>query len=295
MRSIRKVLVIGGHGVLGRPVVRRLVKEGFHVRAMARNVKRAGELLPRAVQVVGGDLRKVETIVNASRGTDAVYLNLATYDHEAGFRPELDGTHHVIEALKSSKIMPITKISAMGTAKNSSWPDAFQKYQAEEAIKASGHPFLIFRPTAFMESLPLFIRQKFLLYFGRQPHPRYWIAGDDFGRQVASALARGDFQNRIFNVQGCEPLTLKEAGLRFARAYDSRLKVLSIPVWILRIAVLLRVARSDVVKVMEYTGSTPEPQQSEETWKELGRPRMTIEDYVDYISETGDLPTKQAS
>ena len=265
------------------------------MKAMARNVKRATELLPEETEVVSGDLKNLQTIRKAAEGTDAVYLNLATYSHKADFKPELDGTLHVIEALTDNKNVLIAKISALGAAPDRSWPDADQKYTAEEAIRNSGHPYLLFRPTSFMESLPLFIRYKWLLFFGRQANPRYWIAGDDFGRQVAAAFRKENCRNRTFNIQGCEPLTFREASLRFTRAFDPGIRVVSLPFWPLKLAVFFKLARTDVVKVMEYTDSNPERLQSEETWKELGRPQMTIEGYANYIRETGDLPTKQPS
>ncbi|MBN2123508.1 MAG: NmrA family NAD(P)-binding protein [Deltaproteobacteria bacterium] len=54
MSRIERILVIGGRGVLGRPVVRRLVREDFRVRAMARDVSQAASLLPEEVDLVGG-------------------------------------------------------------------------------------------------------------------------------------------------------------------------------------------------------------------------------------------------
>ena len=77
MASAPKVLVVGATGMLGRPVVRRLVEEPCAVRALVRDPKRAGPLLPEACELVAGDLRDARSLERALAGVDAVYVNLA--------------------------------------------------------------------------------------------------------------------------------------------------------------------------------------------------------------------------
>jgi len=59
---MNRILFIGGHGMLGRPIVRRLINEGFEIRSMARDRTRAGRLLPPKVEIVEGDLKIVDSI-----------------------------------------------------------------------------------------------------------------------------------------------------------------------------------------------------------------------------------------
>lgn len=257
---------------------------------MSRNIDKASALLPGEVEVVQGDLRDAVSLRAAAHDTGIIYLNLATYAHNAHFRTELDGTLNVLKAAEDRKEILVAKISGFGITLNKEWPDAFQKFQAEEAIRDSGHPFLIMRPTVFMETLPLFLRGRFLFYAGQQPFDRYWIAGADYARQLVDLFKNPAYWNKTFNVQGCEALTFREAALRFANAFDPRIKVVSIPLWSLRIAVLLRLARPDAFKSMKFANRNHEPFQSQEAWEKLGRPEMTIEDYVHSMLTTGDIP-----
>ncbi|GAX60438.1 nucleoside-diphosphate-sugar epimerase [Candidatus Scalindua japonica] len=288
----KRILVIGAHGVLGRPVVRRLVKKGFNVRALSRHTSKASAVLPEEVEIVHGDLRDINSLIAAAQNVEIIYLNLATYAHSSPFRPELDGTCNVLKAVEDRKDILIAKISGFGITLNMDWPDAFQKFQAEEAIRSSGHPFLITRPTVFMETLPLFLRGRLLLYAGHQPFVRYWIAGDDYARQLVDLFQKPACWNKMFNIQGCKALTFREAALRFAKAFDPRIKVISIPLLALRIAVFFRLARPDAFKSMNIANNIHEPFQSLNTWEELGRPRMSIEDYVHSIRTTGDIPRR---
>lgn len=65
-------LVTGATGHVGRELVPRLVDEEVPVRALARAPGNAG--LPTEVEVVGGDLRRPETLVPALRGVESVFL-----------------------------------------------------------------------------------------------------------------------------------------------------------------------------------------------------------------------------
>ncbi len=76
--TIKKITVFGGTGMLGRPVVRELVRAGYDVAAMVRDAGRAASKLPEKVALVEGDLASRKDIAAALNGADAVYLNLST-------------------------------------------------------------------------------------------------------------------------------------------------------------------------------------------------------------------------
>ncbi len=66
-----RILVIGATGNVGREVLSQL-PAGVRVRALARNPHAAG--LPQHVDVVGGDLTRVESLDECLDGIDAVFL-----------------------------------------------------------------------------------------------------------------------------------------------------------------------------------------------------------------------------
>jgi nucleoside-diphosphate-sugar epimerase len=72
-----KMLVVGGTGVVGRPLVARLVSAGHDVTALARNEERAGVLREAGVRPVVADLFDLEAMTAAVDGQDAV-INVAT-------------------------------------------------------------------------------------------------------------------------------------------------------------------------------------------------------------------------
>jgi uncharacterized protein YbjT (DUF2867 family) len=286
-----KILVIGATGMLGRPVVRRLVKEGFSVRAMARNIDKAHKMLPKEVEIVFGDLTEVTHIISALEGVAAVYINLATDNPKVRFKPELHGTLNVIEALKNDREILISKLSTLGVGLGFNYGDWRDKRQAEEAIIQSGHPYLIFRASWFMESLPTFLRGDKFAIFGRQPHLWRWLAGDDYGLMLTYALKKG-LKNRIFYAQGWINLRWDEVGKEFCRAYKPEAKIVHYPLFMVKLLSYFDPALISVYQLLCEMNAGPEKFMGEETWNELHRPEMTIADYVEYMRETGDIPDK---
>ncbi len=284
--------MIGAHGMLGRPVARRLVKERFAVKAMARDIEKARKLLPPEVEIVKGDLKDIDSIAKAAEGADAVYINLDSKRYKKGFRAEIDGTLNVIKALSDNKNIVLSKLSALGVQNTDGWwLDADQKYEAEEALKNSGHPYIIFRPTWFTESLPLFMQGNKFLLPGKPEHPLYWLSGDDYGRMVAEAF-RKEKTDRTFNAQGLVPLSFEEAAKQFVEAYRSEMKIKFIPLFFLKVAGLFNEKGKSFYRLMQYCTDHKETMVSDESFDELYKPRMTIKEYVEYMLSTGDIPSK---
>lgn len=77
MSDAKRVLVFGATGLLGQPVTRHLVAEGFDVRALVREPARARSVPPRACWLVPGDLHDRSSIEQAVADADAVYLSLS--------------------------------------------------------------------------------------------------------------------------------------------------------------------------------------------------------------------------
>ena len=292
-----RTLLIGGTGMLGRPVARRLVGEGFVVRALVRDRDRARTQLPAACEDDAGDVFDHASLAEAMAGVNAVYVNLAAPRNPKRRDVELDGVPRIIAAARAAGVEHLLKISFMGVpAASALWWQVRHKAESEQAIIDSGIDHTIFHPTWFMESLALFRMGRRLVLPRMPPEPLWWITGDDFARQVATALTTDKARNRCFVVQGPEPLSFDSAARRLASAWPGSLggplKVSSILAWIVAsMAPLVAGARYllDLLRVTFETNTTFEARQ---TWDDLGTPTMTVEDYARYIDETGDVPRK---
>ena len=283
---IKNILVIGGHGMLGKPVVGELLKAGFKVRALAREVEKVKVILPGEVEIMPGDLRDVESIRKAADGMEAVYMNLNTKNPNADFRPELEGVLNVLEALKDRPEVVVSKIGGLlsgSISPDEVFPNAQQRIAGERTIKDSGNPYLLFHPTWFYESLPMMVQKGKYLMIGK-PGPVYWLAAEDYGRMIVSAFNKG-ITNKVYTVQGKEAISFKDAGRRFFDIYDPSVKFGKIPLVMMKVMGWLKPELSTVYHLIKVMMKYPEKQVSEETWAELGEPIITIEDYANNLKK----------
>jgi nucleoside-diphosphate-sugar epimerase len=96
--------VTGGSGFIGGALIRRLLAEGWDVRALARSEGSAGIVAERGAQPVRGDLDDVDAMAGGARDADAVF-HAAAHLGEWGRREDflhgnVTGTRNAIEAAR---------------------------------------------------------------------------------------------------------------------------------------------------------------------------------------------------
>ena len=295
MSPPRRVLVAGGTGMLGRPVVRRLLEDGFSVRVLARSPQKARSLLPGAVEVASGDLARPQTLEEACRDCSALYVSVDT-PPGPGFHPETEGLRNLAEAAKRSGKPRLVILSALGSSDPANaehrWWHAREKHLAQRIARESGLPWTILEPTWLMESLPLFVRGKTFYWFSDASLSAHWIAGDDLGRLLSAALIKGSGQGEVIAVQGPKKLTMLEAASAFIEAYDPSIQVKTVPLWTFRVLGLFKSEAKELVSLLDCYSGLDEPAPAESVWRRFARPRMEIADYARYCRRTGDFPQK---
>jgi uncharacterized protein YbjT (DUF2867 family) len=293
MSKLQKIAVIGATGMLGRPVVTALLDAGFDVTAVVRDAGRAARMLPPAVRLIEADVFDEESLRCAFAGQDGVYLNLSV---APGARPSdmhteaqglpcasvcmSLGLAHILSAAKAAGIARVGYMSAMiQDARRGTWwvRDVWQ--QAIARIKNSGIPYTIFYASNVMETIPERHRWRDLLVIARTGHVcHYWIAGADLGRQVARAFALEDAANREYVMQGPEAMSYVEAAERYARSYPSPLRVVKVPLALVRALGAVSAAMRFNARILAEVLAYPEEFKAQTAWDELGRPTITIED-----------------
>jgi uncharacterized protein YbjT (DUF2867 family) len=295
MKMLKPVLIIGGAGMLGRPVVRRLVQEKIPVRVMSRTPRKTEPLLPKEVEVLEGDLRYIELIDRVMQGCGSVLVSVDTLP-KSTFRPETDGLKNVITAAKRHGRPRLLVLSAIGQsipgAREHPWWHVREKYEAQQIAKSSGLPWTIFEPTWFMESLPLFVKGKTFSTFTHANMRPFWVAGDDYARMVVASLKNDGLVEKNIPVQGPESLSLEEAGRRFISAYDPSIKMKTIPLMLLKMAGMFSTQVKDFVTLIKLSTSMTESPPDYAKWPGIPKPSMTVESYAGYCRATGDFPHK---
>lgn len=73
---MKRVLVIGGTGMLGKPVAKSLKAAGFEVRVFTRSEAAARQQLGDGFEFAQGDLANPEKLASAMQGCEGVHINL---------------------------------------------------------------------------------------------------------------------------------------------------------------------------------------------------------------------------
>jgi dihydroflavonol-4-reductase len=114
------VLVTGGTGVIGRPLVERLVEEGGDVSALARSDTAAATLDELGAQPVRGDVLDLEAVEAAMRGCELVY-HAAGYntfclrDASPMFEVNVRGSENVVRAAARAGVGRVVYTSSAAT------------------------------------------------------------------------------------------------------------------------------------------------------------------------------------
>jgi NADH dehydrogenase len=150
----RLITVFGGSGFIGRHVIRRLVADGWTVRAAVRDPVGASFLQPLGdagqIVPVGADVVDPATVEAAVRDADAV-INLVGILYERGRRTfrriHVDGAANVARAAKAAGVERLVQMSAIGADADSPAAYGRTKKAGEEAAKAAFPGVTIVRPS----------------------------------------------------------------------------------------------------------------------------------------------------
>src|SRR5204863_5846388 len=141
------ILVTGGTGTSGVPIVEALLERAARVRVLARDPEKAAHLLGDSMEITRGDLADVDSIEAAMEGVDRALL------HSAPDQRIVELPTNFIEAAKRAGLEYVVKFSAGGADSKSNRMFSRWNGQAEDALRASGIAWTMIRPNFFMENL----------------------------------------------------------------------------------------------------------------------------------------------
>ena len=213
MTNNKTILVVGGTGMLGKPVAQQLKADGFNVRLLARNTEKAQKLLGDGFEIVKGDVDNTAALREAMTGVDGVHISLKGGPTGEDFdRMDHIATRDIAQAAKELGVGRVTILSAYAVSEEKAdTPESRSKVKGEAALKSRGVPYTIFRCSWFMETLPMFVQGKNISLIGNQIHPLHWIAAEDYARMVSKSYQTDETLNKELYIFGPEALTMGEA------------------------------------------------------------------------------------
>ncbi|MCD6163342.1 MAG: NAD(P)H-binding protein [candidate division Zixibacteria bacterium] len=286
----KTILVIGGTGMLGQPVVDMLDHFCFSLKIFSRSPDKAKKIFGKNFEIVKGDIGDSDSLKRAMSGCYGVHINLKGGPKPKDFdRIEHHGTKAIVSAAMEMGIKRITYLSGCSVARERCQHAMIKaKYDAEQAIINSGLEYSIFRAAWFMESLPLFIRDNQAAVLGKQPHKLHWLAAEDYAKMTAKSYMQDEAVNKVLTVFGPETYTMKEALEIFCKIAYPEAKVTNVPLGVLSFIAAIKFSKQlkEVLMIMKYFEQTGEYGNPSEADELLGSPQITLEKWSKAYKES---------
>ena len=243
----RRVLLTGARGFVGGEVLRQLLAAGYEVAAVSRHLR--GGTVPPGVIQVAADVTGKEWVRWCEGCAAAIHLvGILREAPRAGAtfeRAHVRATEAVIAGCRSLGIPRLVHMSALGARAGAATPFHRSKWQAEEAVRASGLEWTIFRPSlifgpgdGFATTLvPALRRLPVFPVFGDGNYGVQPVAVEEVAHCLVNALARPETVGETYEVGGPEVLTYNELLRRMAAALGLRRAFVHVPLDLAKAAV----------------------------------------------------------
>ena len=211
------LLITGGTGFVGGYILEALKDKmpKSDVRVFARGGADLDKLGTQGYSTEAGSVTNYEEIRRASEGVDTVIHLVAIIRPDASRGQTFErvigeGTENVVRAAKEAGAKRILFMSALG-ATNASTPYFRNKLRGEEAVKNSGIPYVIFRPSFQIGpggEFTALLKQLTMLPIvpvpgpGKMPVQPMYVR--DTARYFAQAVDDERYTNQVFEVGGPE-------------------------------------------------------------------------------------------
>ena len=292
-----RVLVVGATGQLGRVIARKLVASGTPVRALARNPEKLAQAAPPGAEIAAVDMLDVPKLTAACRGIDQI---VATANNNMGKGPtsptkiDLPAYQNLCAAVRNTGVRRLIYVSYRGVAQDAP-VDIFRvKWYIEDAIRRSGVPHVMLRPTAFMdiwidELLAKGIREKGVAtIFGDGNRVANYVDVDDVADYAVQILARPEVINEAVDAGGPSNVSQNDLATLLERRFKSSGKRRHVPVAAMRLLPpIVRpfnevAARLMTLGLYSATAARPFPD-----WKKsadrFGLAPRTVETYIEQM------------
>ena len=239
LRKHQTVLVTGATGFTGGHLAKRLVQEGYHVRALVRPTSQCDDLRRLGVELVLGDIRDKEPVMLATKDIDVVYHIAAIFRSENVYRAEMfdvnvHGTRNLLEAASRAGVKRFVHCSTIGVHGDIKHPpgneespygpgDHYQESKVEgeklvlDFMKSGNLPIVVFRPGGIygpgdLRFLKLFkaIKKRTFIMLGSGEVPYQMTYIDDLIEGILLCGTREKAIGKVYILTGDAPVTLNE-------------------------------------------------------------------------------------
>ena len=220
-----KVVLAGAFGKLGSDILRALVRDGHDVLAVDM-VLRELDGIEGSYEKKQVDVTRPEQLKGLCDGADAVITTVGltrTSAEVTNYDIDYQGNLNLLNEAKRAGVKKFAYVSVLKADKAPKVPMLHAKYLLEEALKASGIDYVIFRPTGYFYDIakvfkPMIEKGEVTL-LGKKPVSANVIDTTDLADFMLLHL--GD-KNKTYDIGGTETYTYEEIARMFFAAAGKR-------------------------------------------------------------------------
>jgi uncharacterized protein YbjT (DUF2867 family) len=241
------VVVTGASGLVGTHVCGELVRGGWKIRALVRDVRKAAQRLGNLpIEIRVADIRNADSMRSALAGAASIVHLAAIAIEKKGETyadTNTDATRIIVDAAQAEAVPRLVYMSQNGADSRSPFAFLRSKGIAEDLVTSSTLEWTVLKPSVifgpedeFINVLARLVRISPVIF----PLPgggtaRFQpVAVADVARAVARVLGDESTSGKSYALGGPTPLTLKQMTERILIAMNTSRTLVGIPVSVLR-------------------------------------------------------------
>jgi len=220
-----KILVTGATGNFGRLTIDFLLKKGIAantISALVRDEAKASDLKQKGINLRIGDYDNYDSLLAAFQGIDKLLLVSGTDLVNRG-KQQLNA----VKAAKEAGVKHILYTSFERKNETETSPIAFlaqSHIDTDNAIKASGINYTIFRNNLYLDVLPMFLGEKVLeqgIFFPAGEGQAAYVSRNDLAEAAANVLISGGHENKEYAMNNVENYSMKNVADALSKITNS--------------------------------------------------------------------------
>ena len=222
-----QILIIGGTGNIGTPLVELLKSSDQSYRVMVRSDENETKMASAGVPSVRAELGDWPSVESALDNVDTVFLLSAP-------SPIMSDLHKgLIDRAKSAKVRKIVRLSAEPAKYSKGLPMYEQHAEVDDYLVESGLDYVILRPHYFMQNIPQmhasFMKdsQMFAQYMGDTRIPM--VDARDIAKAALAGLTSDAFNGKTHYITGPQSISFDDVARAFSKPLGKDIRYVNLP------------------------------------------------------------------
>ncbi len=292
-----RIFLTGGTGFVGGNIRRALGNRPL--RLLVRDRGRHAGLANDQIEVVEGDVTRPETLHGVMDGCEAVVHLVAIIEEKGGATFDgviRQGTVNVVAAAQRAGVRHFVHMSAMGARHDPAYGYFEAKWQAEQAVQASGIPWTIFRPSVifgpgdgFINVLAGLVRAAPIIPVVGSGQSKFQpVSVEEVAQAFVRALDDPTTAGRVYELGGGKVYSYEELLDTIAAKLGKKKRKIHVPVGLMMPVVKLskplpKALRPPVTEEQLKMLAIDNASEQSATAELIGRSPIRLEDGIDYV------------